>query len=187
MTNPRQAIAASISPELVQESCDEARARSAGRVEEFYVQLAMSLKRRVAAPVPESAEWAVVLAATDGGVRAVLSTKAPRFLEPRGMHDDVATGAMAVWFSVHHEDEIAPFETREAAQRGMEAVLATIGQPGLSERLRIVPASRKGQQELLVHMAANPAPPSTGPARAPASILSTQVFQAYVSPAESKA
>lgn len=180
--NVRQAIAASISPDLVREACEEARARAAGRVEEFYTQLAMSLKRRVAAPLPESTAWAVILVAADGGVRAVLSTKAPRFLEPRGSHDDVATGAVSVWFSVHHEEEITPFATREEAQRAMDEVVAAIGQPGLSERLRIVPADRKGEREVLVHLAASAAQAAPAPARSP--FLSTQVFQAFVNPAD---
>ena len=184
-TTVRQSIAASISPELVREACEEAKARAAGRAEEFYAQLAMALKRRVAAPLAESTAWAVILVAADGGIRAVLSTKAPRFLEPRGMHDDVATGAMSVWFSLHHEDEIAPFATREAAQRGLDAVVATIDQPGLSERLRIVPADLKGERELLVHLAANVA--QATPAAPPKSpFLSTQVFQAFVNPAKSE-
>ncbi len=179
-TNVRQSIAASISPDLVREACEEAKARSAGRPEDFYTQLAMSLKRRVAAPLPENTPWAVILVAVDGGVRALLSSAAPRFLEPRGSHDDVASGALALWFSVHHEDEIAPFASREEAGRAMEKVIATIGQPGLRERLRIVPASRKGDQELLVHLAAS----ADAVAPEPAKFLSTQVFQAFVNPAK---
>src|SRR5690349_6325285 len=96
--NVRQAIAASITPDLVREACMEATARSGGRAEEFYPQLAMAIKRRVAAPLPENTPWAVVLVAAEGGVRAVLCTKAPRFLKPRGTHDDVASGAVSVWF-----------------------------------------------------------------------------------------
>ena len=110
--NVRESIAASISPDLVREACVEAKARSAGRPEDFYAQLAMALKRRVVAPLPENTPWAVILVAVDGGVRAVLSSAGPRFLEPRGAHDDVASGAVSLWFSVHHEDEIAPFATR---------------------------------------------------------------------------
>ena len=183
-TSVRQAIAESISPELVREACEEAKARSGGRTEEFYVQLAMALKRRVAAPEPEGTAWAVILAAADGGIRAVLSTKAPRFLEPRGMHDDVATGAKSVWFSLHHEDEIAPFASREAAQRGLDAVVAAIAEPGLGERLRIVPAHLKGQRELLVHLSADVALPTPAPAPAKSPFLSTQVFKAFVNPAK---
>ena len=178
--NVRQAIAASISPDLVREACAEATARSGGRAEEFYPQLAMAIKRRVAAPLPEDTPWAVVLVAAEGGVRAVLSTKAPRFLEPRGTHDDVASGAVSVWFSVHHEDEIAPFASQDEARRAVDQVIAAIGQPGLSERLRIVPAARKGEQELLVHLGATPAPAKPAPAK----FLSTQVFQAFVNPAK---
>ncbi|TWO69530.1 hypothetical protein FN976_19805 [Caenimonas sedimenti] len=179
-TNVRQAIAASISPDLVRQACEEAKARSSGSAEDFYAQLAMSLKRRVAAPLPENTPWAVILVAADGGVRAVLSTKAPRFLEPRNMHDDIASGAVSVWFSVHHEDEIAPFASREEAERGVQGVITAIGQPGLSERLRIVPADRKGEQELLVHMAAIVSQAAPEPAK----FLSTQVFQAFVNPAK---
>jgi hypothetical protein len=181
MTNDvRQSIAASISPDLVREACDEAKKRSVGGAEEFYRQLAMSLKRRVAAPLPENTPWVVILSAVDGGVRALLSSAAPRFLEPRGAHDDVASGALSVWFSVHHEDEIAPFASREEAKRALEQVIATIAQPGLRERLRIVPASRKGDQELLIHLTINAG--ETAPE--PAKFLSTQVFQAFVDPAK---
>ena len=182
--NVRQAIAASISPDLVREACEEARARSAGRDEEFYPQLAMALKRRVAAPLPEETPWTVVLSGLDGGVRALLSNKGPRFLEPRGATEDVASGALALWFSVHHEDEIEPFATREAAQRAADEVVAAIGQPGLSERLRIVPAQRKGEQEVVVHLAASATTTVAPAAPAPEEFLATQVFQAYVNPAK---
>lgn len=178
--NVRQAIAASISPDLVREACDEAKSRSAGRAEDFYVHLAMAIKRRVAAPLPGDMPWAVILVAIDGGVRAVLSTKAPRFLEPRGAHDDVASGAHALWFSVHHEDEISPFATQDDARRAVDGVIAAIGQPGLAERLRIVPAQRRGDQELLLHLTAATAEPAPEPAK----FLSTQVFQAFVNPAK---
>ncbi len=178
----RQSIAASITPDLVREACDEARARSGGRAEEFYPQLAMSLKRRVAAPLPETTDWAVILVAVDGGVRAVLNHAATRFLEPRGMHDDVVSGMLAVWFSINHEPEIAPFATRQEAQRAMEQVLGTIGQPGLADRLRIVPAWRRGEQELLVNLEARA--PQEAPAKKPEKFLSTQVFQAYVEPSQ---
>jgi hypothetical protein len=182
MTNDvRHTIAAGITPDLVREACDEARARSGGRAEEFYAQLAMALKRRVAAPLPENSQWAVILVAIDGGVRAVLNTGATRFLEPRGMHEDPASGLPALWFSINHETEIAPFATRQDARQAMEKVLATIGQPGLSERLRIVPASRRGGQELLVHLQG--ALSEEAPKR-PETFLSTQVFQAYVEPSQ---
>jgi hypothetical protein len=178
--NVRQAIAASISPELVREACEEAKAHPTGSAEDFYAQLAMALKRRVAAPLPEETPWAVILSALDGGVRAVLSNKGPRFLEPRGSNEDVASGALALWFSIHQQDEIEPFPSREAAQRAFDEVIAAIGQPGLRERLRMVPARRKGVQEVLVHLFANLAPA----APAPAAFLSTNVFQAYVNPAK---
>jgi hypothetical protein len=182
MTNAvRQAIAASITPDLVREACDEARVRAGTRVEDFYGHLALALKRRVAAPLPEATEWAVVLVAIDGGVRALLNTAGTRFLEPRGVHDDMASGAFALWFSIHHESEIAPFATREAAQAALENVLRTIGQPGLRERLRIVPAGRRGEQELLVHMSAKSPEEAT---RKPEAFLATNVFQAYVDPAK---
>jgi hypothetical protein len=176
----RQSIAASITPDLVRDACDEARARSGGRAEAFYPQLAMALKRRVAAPTPDGSDWAVVLVAADGGVRAVLNHTATRFLEPRGTHDDVASGMLAVWFSIHHEAEIAPFASRQDGQRAMEQMLGTISQPGLSERLRVVPARRRGEQELLVNLAA------AGKEAAPKKekFLSTQVFQAYVDPSQ---
>jgi hypothetical protein len=181
MTNEvRKSIAASISPDLVREACEEAKARSAGRPDDFYAQLAMALKRRVAAPLPEDTPWAVILVAVDGGVRALLSSTAPRFLEPRGAHDDVASGAVALWFSVNHEAEIAPFASLAEAKRAVEGVIAAIGQPGLRERLRIVPAQRKGDQELLVHLAAS----TEEAAPVPAKFLKTQVFQAFVNPAK---
>lgn len=180
-TDLRQAIAASISPELVREACDEARARSGGRAEDFYVHLAMALKRRVAAPLPQNTDWSVILVAVDGGVRAVLNTQATRFLEPRGAHDDVASGMQALWFSINHEAEIAPFASRDEARHAMEKVLATIAQPGLSDRLRIVPARRRGAQDLLVHLG----PVATEEAPKPREkFLSTQVFQAFVVPSQ---
>lgn len=180
MTNEiRQAIAASISPDLVREACEEAKAKSAARPQDFYAQLAMSLKQRVAAPLAEDTPWSVILVAQDGGVRAVLSSAAPRFLEPRGARADVASGAVALWFSIHHEEEMVPFATRELAQRAMDQVIQAIDQPGLRDRLRMVPAQRRGEQELLVHLAAN----ASDAAPEPAKFLSTQVFQAYVAPA----
>lgn len=178
----RQAIAASITPELVEEACEEAKARTGTRTQDFYAHLAVALKRRIAMPLPTATEWAVVLVAVDGGVRALLNTAGTRFLEPRGVHDDMTTGALALWFSVHHEGEIAPFTKREEAQRAMDHVLSAIAQPGLRERMRIVPASRRGDQELLVHM--NVAEPQEAPKEKPEAFLSTTVFQAFVDPAK---
>lgn len=167
------------SPDIVREMCDEARASSAGRIEHFYRNLADSLNRRLATAPADVATFAVILVSKEGGIRAVLDSTGSRFIEPTTAHEDRGTGAISLWFSPHHEQAINPFDSRESAERASKKVVAVIGQAGVADRLRVVPAESRKEKELCVHMAAAP----KEKAKQPDQYLSTQVFQAYVDPA----
>lgn len=167
-----------ITPELMKQACDEARANSAGRIEQFYRQLAAAVKRHLAAVPAEVTSFAVILVAADGGVRCVLDTNGGRFIEPITIHDDPGTGTTSLWFSPHHETLISPFGSREAAAAAADRVKAAIGQSGLAERLRIVPAESLQEKELRVYLQAGERETPK-----PEQFLSTQVFRAFVEPA----
>lgn len=173
----QQALAAALTPELVRAACEEARLLSRGVIEVFYEHLASELKRRVAIPAPDVLTHVVVLMARDGGVRAVLDSSGTRFIEPRSWHADRVSGDISTWFSANQDDSIAPFASRDEAMRAADKIVAAINQPGLRDRLRVVPAERCVEQELRIYLSAGAieAPPE------PDKFMSTQVIHAYVS------